>query len=419
MRTLFLVLLLGRCSVVASAQQVVTTSANMDVLEKSEAAEVAKIRRIIRSLGPRASAPAQLIQLTRDIDDTVAARAFLEVADEYFRQGEPNLAANVLSHLLEHYPQEEQVDQATLLLLRLYSSGEMAHSQYKAADSAKALRLPLGWARQAEQSGESPQQRRRRSLLTYSTHLARRQTEKFPRLAKQPEFAFQCAVAARIGQHPAEAKSWLTIVKHKREFARWRKRAQVEAWLMEHSLSEPPLPVVHFQQAESSPHLDGVLDDSCWRNAQPAAVSTTDSAYHSELIVAGDSEYCYLAGRAEKLAGIDYAADSSPRTYDANLSKHDRLEILLDIDRDYATSYRLTVDHRGWTNDACWLDRTWNPKWYVAAGDGPSWTFEAAIPWSELAESPPTSDDAWAIAVRRLSPLTESKSELDYQILRF
>ena len=61
------------------------------------------------------------------------------------------------------------------------------------------------------------------------------------------------------------------------------------------------------------------------------------------------------------------------------------MDIFLDLDRDYATYYHLTIDHRGWAADACFGDSSWDPKWFVAArtADG-AWTAEAAIPLREL-----------------------------------
>ena len=79
--------------------------------------------------------------------------------------------------------------------------------------------------------------------------------------------------------------------------------------------------------------------------------------------------------------------------------------MFLDIDRDYATFYRLTVDHRGWTNDRLWEDRTWNPTWYVAAlRNERGWTAEAAIPIKELTGQSPQPRETWAIGLQRVTP---------------
>ena len=87
-----------------------------------------------------------------------------------------------------------------------------------------------------------------------------------------------------------------------------------------------------------------------------------------------------------------YAADTQPRKHDADLTAHDRVEICLDIDRDYGSYWKLAVDSRGFTAESCFGDATWNPTWYVASGsDGQFWTFEAAIPLAELTPKAPKS----------------------------
>ncbi len=79
--------------------------------------------------------------------------------------------------------------------------------------------------------------------------------------------------------------------------------------------------------------------------------------------------------------------------------------MLLDVDRDYATYYRLTVDHRGWTQEACLESTGWNPAWFVAAhDDGQSWSAEAAIPWQELVGRAPDRQQTWAIGIQRTIP---------------
>jgi hypothetical protein len=87
------------------------------------------------------------------------------------------------------------------------------------------------------------------------------------------------------------------------------------------------------------------------------------------------------------------------------LTRHDRVAIRLDTDRDYTTALELTVDHRGWTRDACWGDPGWDPTWYVAsATDDATWTIEAAIPLAELTGEPPAARYVWAVGLRRTIP---------------
>ena len=92
------------------------------------------------------------------------------------------------------------------------------------------------------------------------------------------------------------------------------------------------------------------------------------------------------------------------RGHDADLSGHDRISILLDLDRDYSTWYHLQVDERGLVAEDCWGDKKWDPKWYVAVRhENRCWVVEAAIPLSELTGEGIVPGRAWAFnAVRTL-----------------
>ena len=61
---------------------------------------------MVHSFGHEASAPAQLVQLARDLEPTVASGLFLQIAEDYLRAGHCDLAANVLLQLLEQFPDE-------------------------------------------------------------------------------------------------------------------------------------------------------------------------------------------------------------------------------------------------------------------------------------------------------------------------
>jgi hypothetical protein len=102
---------------------------------------------------------------------------------------------------------------------------------------------------------------------------------------------------------------------------------------------------------------------------------------------------------------VNYPLAKGSRTRDADLTAHDRIDLLLDVDRDYATYYRLTIDHRGWTRDACWGDNTWDPTWYVASeSSADRWVVEAAIPLSALSATRPESKHVWNVGLQRTVP---------------
>ncbi len=97
----------------------------------------------------------------------------------------------------------------------------------------------------------------------------------------------------------------------------------------------------------------------------------------------------------------------------------DRVVMELDLDRDYQTSYQLSVDCRGQAFDACCSDASWNPRWHIAHNPGAlGWTVEAAIPLSELSGGTVSEKTTWAVRLQRMFP-GEGESSNDWQVLRF
>jgi hypothetical protein len=122
-------------------------------------------------------------------------------------------------------------------------------------------------------------------------------------------------------------------------------------------------------------------------------------------MLACDDEFLFLAVSCRKAAGAQYPTAPGPRPRDPPLDDGDRVDVLIDLDRDYTSYYRLTMDYRGWTGEACAGNVHWNPVWYVAsAATGEDWVAEAAIPLVELTAQRPTSTDVWAVGVQRIVP---------------
>jgi hypothetical protein len=122
-------------------------------------------------------------------------------------------------------------------------------------------------------------------------------------------------------------------------------------------------------------------------------------------MLAYDEELLYIAVSCTRAEGFKYTNADQPRPRDPELAAQDRVELLLDVDRDFVTWYRLAIDHRGWTGEACWGDKSWDPSWFVAAGQGDAeWVAEAAIPLAELTGQTPTAGRAWAVGIERVVP---------------
>jgi hypothetical protein len=178
----------------------------------------------------------------------------------------------------------------------------------------------------------------------------------------------------------------------------------MESWLGEGRDAPPPKPVTRIALAGTRPHLDGVLGEPCW---QGEAVHVGEA----RAWLARDNDYLYLAVSCPKVSGVDYPRDARPRPHDGDIEPFDHVRLRLDLDRDYATCFELVVDSRGWTADRAWGDASWNPEWFVAAGETSdageamrAWTAEAAISLAELAEHPPQAGDAWGCRIERRIP---------------
>jgi hypothetical protein len=87
------------------------------------------------------------------------------------------------------------------------------------------------------------------------------------------------------------------------------------------------------------------------------------------------------------------------------LRGRDRVEILLDLDRDGQTFFRFCVDQRGAPAEDCTGDPHWNPQYYLASdAQEHAWITEWAIPWKELGLERPPRGGVWAIQVLRIIP---------------
>ena len=121
-----------------------------------------------------------------------------------------------------------------------------------------------------------------------------------------------------------------------------------------------------------------------------------------------DAEYLYLAIQCPKTSGSipPLAVD---RAHDANLQQLDRVEITLDVDRDYASSFVFEISENGECSESALGLRSWNPQWFIAADQShDQWTLEVAIPFSQFGRATAMDREAWAVAIQRCLPGEES-----------
>jgi photosystem II stability/assembly factor-like uncharacterized protein len=212
-----------------------------------------------------------------------------------------------------------------------------------------------------------------------------------------------CLQAARrnLGDFDTPRK-WYTEFAARQTDGPWRSAAQAELWLA-NRVGPPPRPVLVCRATDVRPYLDGKLNDPCWEGVQPVRLSNaagdTIKDYPTEVRTTYDKEFLYLAVRCGHPAGQEVPA-AKVRTRDGNLRPNDRISLMLDLDRDYATYFHFQVDQTGCVAEDCWGDRTWNPRWFVAVHREPGvWVVEAAIPLGVLTGDLVTAGRVWAANV--------------------
>ena len=236
-----------------------------------------------------------------------------------------------------------------------------------------------------------------------------------PAWYQSPEIQMPLGALLRSRQLGTEANECFHFVMHGGDQSPWQKTAATELWINQMA-GIPPKSIYACRPTAKPPLLDGLLTDECWQQAEEMSLTSDQTTgplqNQAFVLMCHDQQFLYFAGVCPRVPGTppDLPARTG-RKYDEDLGDNDRITLMLDLDRDYATYYRFTVDQRGCTNDDLWGDVTWNPKWYVAAdGDEGGWRFEVAIPWTELLKNAPAADSIWATSVVRTVPAHGTQS---------
>jgi len=345
----------------------------------------------------------QLREVVAALDDQRASALVFQLAESFRRNGRWEAARETYEFLVTHFPGQVHCDVAIERLIQYLSSGEADWRLQRriigqAADLTQA-HAAVGGA--SPIIGYAGNEERRRRCVGIAAYLERRD----PAVAAEPAIAFAVASARRRLGQVAEAEQFYDSFLRTHANDAWWECAAAETPRTNHVVAHRRYVV---SRSLDEPLLDGLLDDATWQSAEPLELRSPhgdDAAWPAVAFMTHDAEHLYLAVRCRRAPGDRVPDAAGVRTRDADLSMFDRVEFCLDMDRDLATYYKLTVDCRGWTGESCWGDRTWNPTWYVAAGgDADEWIVEAAIPWSELAPQPPARGDVWACGVQRLAP---------------
>ena len=417
---------------------------NLDELRRS-AARSRHMQELLERTQGNASWASQIGTLTDGLTASGGAELLFQLAEGYRDKGRLDLAADTFYLLARRYPDHPLADESLVWLLQFYASSETANrAPDRGASNARPVARrddanesesqPTAQASSDEESGVklatavepigtnaapaiglSREERLRRAVQLGEYLEAAR-----PTLFAEPSVGFPLVVAQRQLGFANPAKRYFLKLRSLPESNAWRKCAATEEWLAQPGDAPPTKAIVNCVPTNERPHLDGKLDEVLWQRTEvmrlrataEASVPSSSKADKAgqrkrltEVRLAYDQEFIYIAVHCQKSPGIQYAVDNRPRPRDADLTQHDRVSLRFDTDRDYQTSLELTLDDRGWTRDACWNDATWNPNWYVAsAADETSWTVEAAIPLAELTAQPPAAKHVWTLSARRTIP---------------
>ncbi|HEX5445078.1 MAG TPA: YCF48-related protein [Pirellulales bacterium] len=377
---------------------------------------------------------AQVGDLTSGLDDATAGNVVYQLAESFRHAGRWPLAAETFGVLADRYPDHPLTEAALVWLVHYWSSGEAAwrvarDSRVKgqrtaAAQLAGQMSLfpatgTLGQVLPANGQAEGGRPVGHGHVFTLDNTLEHNWPERASALGKvleqrspatfaEPTVRFPLAAAHRKQGLPRQAERYYLETARSRGKDAWWACAAGERWLNDPQ-DLPPKAILRAASGPK-PRLDGALTDDLWKRAHRVALHAqaagdAEGELAASALIGYDSEFLYLAAECQKAPSEKYAHADGPRPRDADLSAQDRVDFYVDLDRDWSTYFRLSIDHRGWTADACWDDASWNPTWFVAAGDhDDTWTIEAAIPLDELTGEPPRPKYVWAIGIQRALP---------------
>ena len=381
------------------------------------------IESLLRSSDEMAAARLQQIaQLSHKLPPSDQGDLLYQTAYRLTKANHQTESFEMLEQLAKRLPRHALAESAHVRLLLQNASLEgLLHWRLPTDDLSQPATAGLkvrssgGGVQQAtfetSAADESPDDQR--LSLSHRRKQREQQAEKLANAiqANQPDLYFEpmirfplAALHRRLGRTDEANAFWRTQAA-KQTDRTWRSRAATELALTKAD-GRQQLSTHVCRVTKERPYLDGKLDEAAW-GADPMTLA--GDRYSKQLATkvrwAWDDQFLFVAATCARSPESDRDPRSTPRQRDVDLSDRDRLTLCLDIDRDYATYWKLTIDERGWANDSLNHDRSWNPKWFFdTSTDHLSWSVEVAIPWDQITPEPPQPGESWAIRVDRLIP---------------
>lgn len=400
---------------------------------------------------------AQLSEAVRNMPATQAAQQLSQLAESYRARGEWELAETALLQLVESYPNDPVAQRALQSLVQSWSSAEVTWRRVKktAVAGQKVKVDPRITLDRIEQASAKLQQLAQQteaggtvplvpggtvitadgSPLATDARLKNQQVDeafrfwqgraqqavqdlerRSPALFAAPEVQFPLAALYRSKADPRGADELYRRQAARSGTSNWSKAAAAELWLSQ-PVELPVKEMIVCRRAAERPVLDGVLSDPCWQLADELPLTAgqgerIQKMAHPFAMLCRDDEYLYFAASLPRMKGTRTDGPTqTPRRHDEDLQSFDRVNLFLDVDRDYVTFYNFAVDQRGCTAESCWHDAGWNPRWLVwVDADVTHWRVEAAIPLTELLPRTPSKNSVWNVGIVRTNPAVSLQS---------
>ncbi|UCH34745.1 MAG: hypothetical protein JSV65_19885 [Armatimonadota bacterium] len=146
-------------------------------------------------------------------------------------------------------------------------------------------------------------------------------------------------------------------------------------------------PLLTAAPLATPPAIDGVVADDEWPTASTTGVlmlrTGAVARYQPLFLIAYDAARLYVAGRLPLAAGVRPQVTVMER--DGPVWQDDAVEIFLDPSHSHSDYYQFMVNSRGVVWDSHRKDASWDCDLRCAAYIADDeWTFELAIPWSDL-----------------------------------
>jgi photosystem II stability/assembly factor-like uncharacterized protein/tetratricopeptide (TPR) repeat protein len=352
---------------------------------------------------------------TRDLPPAIASQVIFRYGRKYVESGRWDLAASVYENLAQKYPEQALTAEALRWLAAYKASGEsrirFGEKHEVATTEAKVEKKKGGPVANVKNSkadfrsgGEG--MRWQNQSLAYLRGLQAVNKDVWGEPQTQLLLA---SIVRSLGQNDP-AKLYYDSILAADPKSRYQRVVQQERWMMFGKPEDPPPAMLLVANVHARPKLDGDLSDECWGSTPSHKLTIGDKAIDGSrsttIRLRYDDKYLYMAAECKFADGNALKPSVERRTRDGDTTPNDRIEMMVDADRDYMTYFRFRVDQTGQAAEDCWSDPTWNPKWYVATkADATGYTVEMAVPLSEITSDPTKiMSQTWAVNVQRVIP---------------